>query len=87
MVKNMWILFIAMIILYVKSKKEKSNPNIRMEYMKAALFIIVSLVGVYVMTASPAYAERVLVTPIAFAVVAIGILYNTAVYSLKDKTK
>lgn len=87
MVKNMWILFIAMIILFVKSKKEKSNPNIRMEYMKAALFIIVSLVGVYVMTASPAYAERVLVTPIAFAVVAIGILYNTAVYSLKDETK
>ena len=34
------------------------------------------MIGVYAMTAAAGYAERVLVTPIAYMTIAVGILYK-----------
>ena len=42
----------------------------------ALWFFIVSLIGIYVMTASIGYSTRMLLTPIAFCIIAIGRLYK-----------
>ena len=46
------------------------------QHQAAVLMFILSIAGVYVMTAAAGYAERVLVTPIAFILIAIGHLYK-----------
>ena len=68
----MWPLFVVLIILIIYSKKRKIENSLE----KILFFLCIALVGVYAMTASPAYAERVLITPIAFVIISIGDAYN-----------
>lgn len=72
MLIHMWPLFVVLIILIIYSKKRKIENSLE----KILFFLCIALVGVYAMTASPAYAERVLITPIAFVIISIGDAYN-----------
>lgn len=65
----MGILIILFIALYVVVRK---YCDARM----ALWFFAISLVGIYVMTASIGYSTRMLLTPIAFCIIAIGKLYT-----------
>lgn len=83
MLVHMWSLFVVLFILLLFVNKRKCGY--KMGYKKVFLFLSTSFVGVYVMTASPAYSERVLVTPIAFALVAVGLLYNMALTGIEKE--
>lgn len=72
MLIHMWPLFVVLTILVIYNIKRKTGKT----FGKMLLFVCIAFVGVYAMTASPAYAERVLITPIAFTVIGIGNIYD-----------
>lgn len=72
MLIHMWPLLVVLTILVVYNIKRKTGKTVG----KMLLFVCIAFVGVYAMTASPAYAERVLITPIAFVIIGIGNVYN-----------
>ena len=72
MLIHMWPLFVVLTILVIYNIKRKTGKK----FGKMLLFVCIAFVGVYTMTASPAYAERVLITPIAFTVIGIGNIYD-----------
>ena len=77
MLINMWPLFAILVVLVIYGRKRKIEFSIE----KILFFIGVAFVGVYAMTASPAYAVRVLVTPIAFVMIALGKMYDQVILS------
>lgn len=85
-----WLLAIFFVLLYMvnKTKKRLSVNQSKNQILKTWItdyaielfFLLIVLVGVYVMTVTSAYAERVLTSPIAFLVIAIGLLYRRLDY-------
>ena len=91
MLLDMWWLFaIFFVLLYMVNKTKKQLPvnQSKNQMLKKWItdhaielfFLLIVLVGVYVMTVTSAYAERVLTSPIAFLVIAIGLLYRRLDY-------
>lgn len=76
MIIDMGWLILLIISLAIIIKKNDSWRDFVKTHVDAVMMLGLSLIGVYVMTATAAYAERVLVTPIVFAVVAGGLLYK-----------
>lgn len=74
MVINMWPIFLIIVFLLIILLKNREFNLKRLSIF--IFFIVLTLIGVYVMTLSVAYAERVLSTPICFGVIAVGMLYN-----------
>ena len=77
MLIHMWPLFVVLAILVIYGKRRKTGEA----FGEMLFFLCIAFVGVYSMTASPAYAERVLITPIAFGMIAIGKMYNQIIFS------
>lgn len=76
-----WLLGICIILLYYLNRNQKQTVK-EWIYNNAQelFFLTITLLGVYVMTLSSAYAERVLLSPIAFLVIAVGMLYRRIDY-------
>ncbi len=72
---HMWWLWLAFFLLVIAVKGEKTWKTFLKENVTSLLLALLALVGVYVMTATAAYAERVLITPIIYLIVAIGKLF------------
>lgn len=78
------LLFFFILFCIILSHGSKIK-NLIIKYQNAFLFALISIVGVYVMTAAAGYAERVLVTPIAYMIIAVGLLYKDIIKNLTEK--
>lgn len=87
MLLHMWPLFVCMLIMILLLKRNRKWKDTLKLVIEPLLIVGIALIGVYVMTASPAYAERVLVTPIAFTMVALGKLYAILINSINVEKK
>lgn len=76
MIIHMGVLLFAAVLLCVLLRKGKTVKEFAAQHGTALFLLGISLLGVYAMTAAAGYAERVLVTPIAFALMACGCLYR-----------
>lgn len=70
-----WLIF-AITLLSIMRKGTKSWKQFAMENKVTVLMALLTILGVYVMTATSAYAERVLLTPVVFGIVAAGYLFK-----------
>lgn len=61
-------------------QKSKNIKDLVLMNKKEFLMFGITLIGVYVMTLTIGYSDRVLVTPIAFLLIAIGLLYKKSGY-------
>lgn len=84
MLVHMWPLFICIVGLILISKKNNIVIKEATDLKHILLLGFTAFMGVYAMTASPAYAERVLTTPIAYMIVLVGILYRIVIDEPKE---
>lgn len=76
MIIHMGILIFGVILLCVVLKKGRKIRDFIVQYGTGFFFLFLTMVGIYVMTAAAGYAERVLVTPVAFCLIAFGCLFK-----------
>lgn len=76
MLLDMGIVLFVAILLFFLVRDKLSFKQMITKYKVATIMFVLAIIGVYVMTATGAYAERVITTPIVFMLVAVGYLFK-----------